>query len=160
MKIIAALRSEVLTAVESSGKEINKIVSDFAIPIMWHQSGGNISNHPILQIIIKRIKASEKFYSLNLDDSPEAIWSRYFPQTIQNESTQKYILHLTWYRPRDVIRLLNLARNQYPKSTKFTHQVFDGIRKSYSSESWNELSEELRAIYREDEIDGIKRIFY
>jgi Cdc6-like AAA superfamily ATPase len=158
--LIAAIRSEVLTAVESSGKEINKIISDFATPIIWHQSGGNISNHPILQIIVKRLKASEKFYDLNLNDSSEAIWRRYFPETIQNEKTEKYILHLTWYRPRDVIRLLNIAQNQYPKATNFSHQVFDGIKKSYSGESWTELSEELRAIYREEEIDGIKRLFY
>lgn len=158
--LIAAIRSEVLTAVESSGKEINKIINDFATPIIWHQSGGNISNHPILQIIIKRLKATEKFYKMNLDSSSEAIWRRYFPENIQNENTEKYILHLTWYRPRDVIRLLNIARQQYPKAPNFSHQVFDGIKKNYSSESWTELSEELRAIYREEEIDGIKRLFY
>lgn len=160
VKIISAIRSEVLTAVESSGKEINKIISDFGTPIIWHKSGGNISNHPILQIIIKRIAASEKFYNLNLDNSPEAIWNRYFPTHIQGIETPRYILHLTWYRPRDVIRLLNLAKNQHPRSTKFSHQVFDDIRKHYSTESWIELSEELRAIYNEDEIAGIKRIFY
>ncbi|WP_153464250.1 P-loop ATPase, Sll1717 family [Sediminibacillus terrae] len=158
--IISAIRSEVLTAVESSGKEINKIISDFGTPIVWHQSGGNISNHPILQIILKRILASEKIHDLNLDDSYEAIWNRYFPTKIQNEETPRYILHLTWYRPRDVIRLLNLAQKQHPKATKFTHQVFDDVRKHYSTESWVELSEELRAIYNEREISGIKRMIY
>lgn len=160
VKIISAIRSEVLTAVESSGKEINKIISDFGTPIIWHQSGGNIANHPILQIIVKRIAASEKFYGLNLDGSNEAIWNRYFPEFIQNELTHRYILHSTWYRPRDVIRMLNLAKTQHTRSTKFSQQVFDDIRKHYSTESWVELSEELRAIYSEEEISGIKRLFY
>ncbi|KKK38939.1 hypothetical protein WQ57_06215 [Mesobacillus campisalis] len=160
VKFISAIRSEVLTAVESTGKEINKIISDFGTPVIWHQSGGNLSNHPILQIIIKRIAASEKFYKMNVEDSNEAIWNRYFPDYIQRESAPTYILHLTWYRPRDVIRLLNLAKTQHPSSTKFSHQVFDDIGKSYSTESWTELSEELRAIYNEEEIAGIKRIFY
>ncbi|XYJ24210.1 P-loop ATPase, Sll1717 family [Bacillus velezensis] len=119
LHLIAAIRSEVLTAVESSGKEINKIISDFATPIMWHQSGGNISNHPILQIIIKRLKATEKFYNLSHESSSEEIWKRYFPETIQNESSEKYLLHLTWYRPRDVIRILNIAKTQYPNSLIF-----------------------------------------
>lgn len=160
IRFISAIRSEVLTAVESSGKEINKIISDFGTPIVWHYSGGDITNHPILQIIVKRISASEKYHCANLDNSSEAIWNRYFPKQIQKKSTPLYILHLTWYRPRDVIRLLNLAKTQYPNETKFTHEVFDNTRKLYSTESWLELSEELRAIYTETEIDSIKRILY
>lgn len=160
LHFISAIRSEVLTAVESSGKEINKIISDFGTNIVWHQSGGNIFSHPILQIITKRLTASERFHGIECNQSPSEIWNRYFPKLIQNKPVEKYILHLTWYRPRDVVRLLNLAKNQHPKQNRFTHQVFDSIRKSYSSESWIELSEELRTIYSEEEIEGIKRMFY
>ncbi|AXM87803.1 hypothetical protein CI793_04800 [Anoxybacillus ayderensis] len=160
LHFISAIRSEVLTAVESSGKEINKIISDFGTNIVWHQSGGNIFSHPILQIITKRLAASERFHGIECNQSTGEIWNRYFPQLIQSQPTGKYILHLTWYRPRDVVRLLNLAKSQHPKKNQFTHQVFDSIRKSYSSESWTELTEELRTIYSEEEIEGIKRMFY
>ena len=158
--LVAAIRSEVVNAIESSGKEINKIMSDFSTPIIWHQSGGSLNDHPILKIIIKRLRATENIHGLSYDDDSQSLWNRYFPQKVQNESTEKYILHLTWYRPRDVIRLLNIARIQSPNETSFSHKVFDAIRKTYSTESWTELTEELRAIYKEEEIDGIKRILY
>ena len=159
LQIIGAIRSEVLTAVSSFGKEINKPTSDFRIPIIWHQSGGSISTHPILKIIAKRIESSECFNGLPKNELDE-IWDKYFPEHIQKIEIQKYILNQTWHRPRDVIRLLTIAQKHFPNKTGFDHQVFDTIRKQYSEESWIELSEELRTSFDNDEIEGIKRLFY
>jgi len=41
IKIITSVRMEVLTAIQSVGKEINKIIEDNGVQISWHQSGGN-----------------------------------------------------------------------------------------------------------------------
>lgn len=158
--LIGAIRSEVLTAVASLGKEINKPTSDFGIPIYWHQSGGDISTHPILKILIKRINSSELCHDAQMQSSDNEIWDSYFPKYVQETPTPTYILHQTWYRPRDVIRLLTLAQKHYPTKTSFDHQVFDAIRKQYSTESWTELSEELKALFNDNEMEGIKRLFY
>jgi hypothetical protein len=157
--VIGAIRSEVLTAVSSLGKEINKTISDFGIPIYWHQSGGDIKTHPILRILIKRISSSENFYNYPELDFDQ-LWSKYFPARINNIPTPMYILNLTWYRPRDVIRLLTLAQKFFPTKTSFDQQVFESIRKQYSTESWTELSEELRTSFKSEEIEGIRRLFY
>jgi len=159
LHIIGAIRSEVLTAVDSFGKEINKPTSDFGISIIWHQSGGDISTHPILNIIAKRIESSEYFYDLP-NHKLDKIWDKYFPKSIQNIHIQNYILNQTWHRPRDVIRLLTIAQKHFPEKTNFDHQVFDTIRKKYSEDSWIELSEELKTSFKNDEIKGIKRLFY
>ena len=159
MYIIGAIRSEVLTAVNSFGKEINKQTSDFGISIIWHQSGGDISTHPILKIIAKRIESSEYFYDLPKHELDE-IWNKYFPKYIQNTQIQTYILNQTWYRPRDVIRLITVAQKYFPNKTDFDQQVFDTIRKQYSTDSWIELSEELKTSFEYEEIEGIKRLFY
>ena len=159
LHIIGAIRSEVLTAVSSFGKEINKPTSDFGISIVWHQSGGDISTHPILKIIAKRIESSEHFHNLQKHELDE-IWDNYFPKRINNVQIQTYILNQTWYRPRDVIRLLTIAQKHFPNKTEFDHQVFDTIRKYYSTDSWVELSEELKTSFKSDEIEGIKRLFY
>lgn len=37
--IITSVRSEVLTAIEASGKEINKVIEDFGMLVSWHQAG-------------------------------------------------------------------------------------------------------------------------
>lgn len=159
LHIIGAIRSEVLTAVSSFGKEINKPTSDFGISIIWHQAGGDISTHPILKILAKRIESSEYFYDLPKHELDE-IWDKYFPKYIQNIQIQNYILHQTWYRPRDVIRLMTIAQKYFPNKTDFDQQVFDTIRKQYSTDSWIELSEELKTSFKNDEIEGIKRLFY
>lgn len=159
--IIGAIRSEVLSAVDVFGKEVNKTVYDFGVPIRWNQSGGDIKTHPILKILLKRISSSEHFYNIYNYQEPtfEELWSKYFPKYIQEVETPMYILHQTWYRPRDVIRLLLLAQTEYPNNKGFDHQVFDAIRKQYSEGSWQELSEELRTTFKSEEIEGIKRMF-
>ncbi|MHB8151231.1 MAG: P-loop ATPase, Sll1717 family [Desulfobulbia bacterium] len=159
IKIYAAIRTEVLSAIESVGKEINKIIGDFSSQIVWHQSGADNEKHPLLNIITQKIIASETINNFQPDDKNKTVWNRYFPQTIQGINSQKYILHNSWYRPRDIIRTLNLAKDQYPASIGFSQKVFDGTRKNYSQESWVELAEELSVKYSPTEIDGIKQIF-
>lgn len=159
IKILCAVRSEVISAIESSGKEINKIITDFGTPIRWDQSGGDKFKHPIIQLLIQRITATEKHYGLKTDKSFMSVWNRYFTdKQIQGKDTPDYILHQTWYRPRDIVRLLSLAQNFFPESKTFSHQIFDAIRKQYSKDSWIEITEELRANYTDIEIDGIKKI--
>lgn len=159
IKIYAAIRTEVLSAIESVGKEINKIIGDFSSQIVWHQSGADNENHPLLDIITKKIHTSEQILNFTPKDRTKSVWNRYFPETIQKINSQKYILHNSWYRPRDIIRTLNLAKDQYPDSKGFSQKVFDGTRKNYSSASWVELAEELSVKYSPQEINGIKQIF-
>lgn len=155
--VISAIRSEVISAMHATGKEINKSILDFGVNLKWQQSGGNINEHPLIRIINKKIQSSEK--SLGIDVSTEdEIWKKYFPEQINMKPTREFILHRTWYRPRDIVRLLNIAQQQYPNEAKFSHQVFDGINKEYSTQSWFEHAEELSAFYSADEIDGIKKM--
>lgn len=158
INILCGVRSEVLSLPEMYGKEVNKPIGSFGMPVMWEQSGGDIKHHPILKILTKRLQISEIMYGNDLNDFQ--IWEKWFPKSIQNQSTPKYILHHTWYRPRDVIRLLTTASKQFPKNTKFDHKVFDVIRKKYSTESWDEIIEELSSSYSKEEIYGVKMMLY
>jgi hypothetical protein len=155
-RIYASIRSEVLSSVESSGKEINKIMSDFGNAINWHQGNYKELNHPLIKIILRRIKASEGVAEKDIDD--ELIWNKYFPKTIVTETIFDYILHLTWYRPRDIVRLLTIIQKQFPYESEFSADMFETVKKEYSEASWVELVEELRAKYSEDEVSGIKKI--
>lgn len=156
--LVTAIRSEVLTAVHSAGKEINKPMSDFGVTLKWQQSGGNLKDHPLIKIINKKIQITEK--NLNFDNisSDDVVWEKYFTHQVNNTITQEYILHRTWFRPRDIVRLLGIAQQQFPFELKFTHSVFDSINKDYSTQSWVEQTEELRAIYTEIEIEGIRKL--
>lgn len=157
--IYAAVRSEVISAIESTGKEINKIVSDFGSQIIWHRSGTDVENHPLLQIILRRLYMSEKENKRNFEYDHKLLWNMYFPKKIQNTESERYLLHQTWYRPRDIVRLLNIARDQYPDLKGFSHRVFDGVRKEYSKQCWTEITEELSARYSKPEIEAIRQTF-
>ena len=156
LKIIGALRSEVLSVAAAAGKEINKVVSDFGMPINWHQSGGDTRKHPLLKIIYRRIITSETIKGLTDDHDFDSIWSKYFPPHIQGKPPHDYILHSTWYRPRDIIRLLSLGQKLFPNELGFTQQVFDAIKKEYSADCWIEHAEELKTKFTSIQIDGIR----
>ncbi|MBX2906631.1 MAG: hypothetical protein KF744_11370 [Taibaiella sp.] len=158
IKLIAAIRSEVLSSTVSAGKEINKIVADFGTPINWHQSGGDIKSHPLFKILYKRILTSEIAHGLTEQQDYNSLWERYFPPQIQNRNAHDYILSLTWYRPRDIIRLLSIGQKFFPNENSFTHQVFDAIKKEYSSDCWIEQAEELKSKFSSVQIDGIRLI--
>lgn len=154
---ITSIRSEVLTAIEISGKEINKIIADFGTTLTWPQRGGDSSKHPLMNVITKKIKASYKQMGLECLSDDE-IWDRYFPERIGDKSIYEFILNKTWYRPRDIIRLLSIAQNRFPNYESFSQFVLESINKDYSTECWKEQVEELRAIYNEEELSGIKTI--
>lgn len=154
---ITGIRSEVITSIQSAGKEINKPIIDFGVSLKWQQSGGHIKEHPLIRIINKKIQSTEKLLKFKISSEDE-IWTKYFPSHINGKPTPEYILHRTWYRPRDIVRILNIAQQQFPNETSFSHQVFDSINKEYSTQSWIEHAEELRTNYTEEEIAGIKQL--
>ncbi|MCP5142739.1 MAG: hypothetical protein H6980_10350 [Gammaproteobacteria bacterium] len=157
--LYAAIRSEVLNSVDSLGKEINKPIADFGSVILWNRPGLDAAQQPMLHVITKRINNAREEAGLNLFAEDE-LWRQYFPTIIHGKKPQVYILHNSWYRPRDVVRLLISVQDQYPDEESFNLQSLEAIRKAYSTASWVEITEELKAKYRAADIDGIKYIFY
>lgn len=157
--LYAAIRSEVLNAVESLGKEINKPVADFGSVIQWNRPGLDAAQQPLLSIVEQRVNRARKEHSMP-ELSNADVWKEYFPAAISQQKPQVYILHNSWYRPRDVVRLLIAVQDQYPNESSFVLQGMEAVRKQYSTASWIELTEELKARYKPAEVDGIKYIFY
>lgn len=160
VKLIAAIRSEVLHAISAFGKEINKLIHDFGNNISWHHRAEDQIAHPLIKMVIRKLASSEKKYNPTSTLSEIELWHKYFPQQIQEMESIRYMLHNSWYRPRDFVRMLSLAKKQFPKETMFSQYVFDGTRKKYSSDSWDEMIEELSVAYSPDEINAINRLFY
>jgi len=155
--VITGLRREVLDSTKSAGKEINKPIEDFGVNLMWQQSGEK-EDHPLIKIIHKRLMAAELSLPENERASEKEIWGKYLPSMISGIKAQEYILNKTWYRPRDIVRLLTIAQEQNPQATSFKGSMFEVINQDYSSKSWTEHSEELQATYTTDEIEGIRMI--
>ena len=135
--------------------EINKPIHDFGIQISWRQSGGDIKDHPLLQMLKKRIEYSERN---NRIESTTDIWSRYFVKELYNKSIYNFIINQTWNKPRDVIRLFTIIQKQYGERCFIDQELFDGVKQQYSTESWEELVEALNAQYSDIEIEGIRHL--
>ncbi|MGN4071769.1 P-loop ATPase, Sll1717 family [Burkholderia gladioli] len=155
----AAIRSEVLVSIEAIGKEINKPMADFGSEILWNRSGLFAEQQPLIALIEQRINTSRQEVGLEWL-SPSQLWRDYFPPSINETPAQAYILANSWYRPRDVVRLLIAVQEQAPDATSFTHTALQAVRKRYSTSSWVEMTEELRVRYTPEDIEGMKHILY
>ncbi len=82
--LYAAIRSEVLGAVESLGKEINKPIADFGSTILWNRPGLDAAQQPILTIVEQRINNARSAAGLATLNS-DHLWKEYFPREIDNK---------------------------------------------------------------------------
>ena len=152
----ASIRTDVVENVLSSGYEINKCIEDFGITVEWHQRGGNYLDNPLIKLVEKKIKASENIHHEYESDN---VWETYFEEEINNTEVRRYILNLSWYRPRDVIRILSLAQEFCNSNVqKINQEAFDKAMKEYSNRMWRERKEELIMRYSTDDIKAVEKV--
>jgi energy-coupling factor transporter ATP-binding protein EcfA2 len=157
-RVISAIRSEVIYLVESIGKEVNKTIFDFGVPIVWTRGGVTNVDHPILDLIVRRLQYSEKKAGNQQNLDKNAVWSKYFPTQYAGKHAEHFLLNMTWFRPRDLIRLLSIAKNTFPNNSSFDENCIGASRKEYSYQSWIEIAEELSGRYEKREIEAVKAI--
>lgn len=157
-KIICSARIEIINSISRFiiSKELNKITNGFQVPLIWSYSNTSSYQHPIIQILLKRIYMCEENERLDYKD----IYNRWLPEKIHDIEPANYILNNAWNKPRDIVRLIASAQNTIKCNEKeFNQSVFVAIRKRYSLDSLEEIKEELRALYTTEEIDVIVNCF-
>lgn len=147
--IIAAIRNEVLYSMDRfiPTKELNKITDGYGVPIKWSYSNTNSYEHPIIQILMKRI-------SMATSETPQTFHD-WFPETVYGKATVNYILDNGWNKPRDIVRLITAAQNDslHCNDSFFTQAIFDSLRKEYSKNSLAEIRQELQTLYTSEELE-------
>ena len=149
--LVSSLRTEVLHSVLELGHEIGRDVDDFGEKLDWSNEKEG-PNHPLLNLIAKKIAVSAKIDSEN-------VWKTFFPQKINNQEYYQFILNSSYYRPRDMVRLLRVARDYNKESKAFTTAHFDQSSTEYSKQTWLEITEELLASYSPEQISALQRVF-
>jgi hypothetical protein len=157
IQLITAMRSEVVLSIASLGKEIDKVIEDQGIRLVWHEPSKADREQPLLAVVMSKINASEKLKGLTPSNSEE-LWSRYFDSQVFSDEVRQYILHRSWYRPRDIIRLLRMAQEKFSTATKFTASILTSVGKDYSQQSWREMTEELQAHYSKEELEALQSL--
>lgn len=157
VRIIGSIRTEVINSVKSRGKEINKIVESYGIPIDWTIYREEKISHPLIKVLINYFRLSDpskKCYSKYSDEQVYKYWvDNSFYRDIQSIST---ILDYTLYRPRHVVRLLKTIKRLCPDQPKITQKVFERIKRDYARECWNEVTEDLSLKYSSEDLYNIQ----
>lgn len=154
MTVIAAIRSEVLFEVNRVGPEISRDVEDCGVRINWNVRADDRSQ-PILKIVEAKISQSE----IEADELPsEDPWAAYFPRKIFRRETQKYLLDISMFKPRNIVNLLNLAKEYDFNSHSFSIDALDEAQAQFSKRTWREIEEELLGQYSGQEVSAIKSI--
>lgn len=159
-KIICSIRTEIINAISRFivTKELNKVTSGFEVPLKWNYENTNSYNHPIMQILLRRISMSEEENGEKI--SEEKIVKQWFPENIHGIVPASYILNNSWQKPRDIVRLIICAQNSIASMNhSFSQSVFNSMNRQYSIDSLTEIKEEMRALYTSEEIDEIINIF-
>ncbi len=160
-KIIGAVRQEILNAINQriDARELNKIITGFSQPLNWEYNNTTALQHPIIQVLLRRIMITRRDKGLP-NKSDREIYEEWFPNKIHDKEPAMYVLTNCWNKPRDIVRMLISAQNSIQKNAScFSQSVFDAFRKAYSVESLNEIKEELSALYSTTEIADIFSCF-
>lgn len=154
VRIVAAVRNEIMYAMDRfiQTNEINKIIDGFSVPLKWSYSNTNSYEHPIIQILMRRI-------SVAANGTPQT-FKDWFPEQVNGKDTISYILDNGWNKPRDIVRFLIAAQNDslHCNDSSFTQAAFDTLRKEYSRTSLAEIRQELQSLYSSAEIEMIIRL--
>lgn len=152
--ILAAVRSEVIDSMGALGQEVDRLVHDRGFLISWHHANRSL-NHPLIQIVKRKLGASELAAGIPLSTDPI---KTYFPNNVNGESVEAFLLDKSFYKPRDIVWRLSLAQKLFPNETKFSVNVLAETAIEYSSKLWDEVRYELSATYSEGEVDAIEGV--
>lgn len=157
IRVIGSIRTEVVNSVKSRGKEINKIVESYGIPIDWTIYKEEKISHPLIKVLINYFRLSDPNQKAFVDYSDEQVYKYWVDGSFYNNiSSISTILDYTLYRPRHVVRLLKIIKRLCSDQTKITLKVFEKIKRDYARECWNEVTEDLSLKYSSDELYKIQ----
>lgn len=164
VRVIHVMRSDILELIIESSNNLIKTVTDFGIEIDWYaESQKNPENHPLMQMIIHKVRNTIPQYK-NLDN--KEIYNQLFNR---DETILQYILNISFGRPREIVRYLDIVKRKYPDSRKITLKMLESCVSDYSKwfyESMlseikiNTYSEEIKFILNLIRVRGSKRFTY
>ena len=156
--VLAAIRSEILAAVDTAGREIGKPLRDFGHRLDWYVER-DIDKHPIIELVESKLRTNLAILDPKSPRGAKArLWDRFFDKKIYKSDSRKFVVRNTWGRPRDIVNLLSNAAEHSPNKEKFDTYAFQNSFSSFSETCWKERAQELNVFYSGAEVDTIKRV--
>lgn len=160
-KILCSIRTEIINSINRNipANELNKATGGFEKVLSWDYTNTTAYQHPIFQILLKRIELSENNNGVFFNSQDE-LFKKWFSVKINGNDPVSVIINHTWNKPRDIVRMLLAAENSIAcNETSFSANVFSQLISEYSNESLKEIIEELNALYTPGDIDAIISLF-
>lgn len=158
-RVILLLRSDMLRPLNNASKNVNKIVTDAQIKLNWIKKVPVSKPHPLMELIAEIIRKSNPVLK---DLSYNEIIDRFFPKQINGIYTINYLLNSSFGRPRDIINLLNVVKENNPTANRFSKRniqaAFGDYSKIFLDDLRNEMSSYLNAEQIEECFDIIRKI--
>jgi len=150
-KVIILLRTDIFSIFNDA--DLNKIKRVNTLKIDW---GTRVSvDSPLIGMIIYKIKTSSQLMSLLSD---KAVFKRLFPDDINYITPYRYMLERSFFRPRDIITILNLIIEMHPQDDYFSWKSFQQVKQDYSEYLLDEIRNEMFGHFEDNEIDGIFKL--
>lgn len=156
IRVIGAIRNEVINSVKTKGKEINKAIESYGIPIDWTQYTEESLQHPLIKLLINYFRISDELNGNTVENDDLKEYSKWVGSQIFGMPSEETIRNHTLYRPRHVVRLLNISKIRCGTHQRLTETTFNTIKRQYSLECWNEITEDLALSYTPKELELIK----
>lgn len=157
----AAIRSEVFRAVNKLGKEIHKLIEQAGVYMTWGEFGKRDVHHPLVKMVCRKIIYSEKkagIFPVEEEENLERIWKKYFIKSGTEILSVAELLRLTWFKPRDLVRLLSTCKKIDGESRVFSAGLLERSRKIYANDSWQEIQSQLSASMGPGTVGAIESI--
>lgn len=157
IKIIAAVRNEVVQEVALVKNEVHRLVNDLGIKIGWNETIRS-GFHPLEKIVLRQI-ASQDDEIAGDDELAEhhlsAAFNKYFPKNYSLRNA----LNLTWYRPRDIALLFETAQGIDDGLSKFrANTLRTGVLQDLGERMLEDAKSGLGVKYEPLEIQAFDRI--
>lgn len=136
IRLILLFRSDLLNILNGESN-LNKTTTARCCELDWVSTDTNLTNTPLYQLIEKRIATSSEKAGLETVVKLENI----LPSTIKGTPAWEWILHLTTYKPRDIVSFFNYCQEFAGEEQYITEDnLWDATRK-YSEYLWKEFND-------------------
>ncbi len=161
-KILIFIREDVRSKIIAEYPDSAKIFNSYEIPITWYKHDELLcdeSKTAIKRMINKRIEINFKKRNIPFGTDP---WYSLFSNEISSQysyarkSSFKYILDFTFYRPRDIITILNVVSDS-AYSYPISQQDIKKILEKYINKNIDEIKSELSLLFTEIDKEKIFR---
>lgn len=135
------LRTDIINKLQKYDSNLNKVVTSNGVDLYWLISDKKApEQHPLMKLIIHKARTSCSKLEGYKD---REVYTKLFPEKIDNKEPLQYLLDLSFGRPRDFILYLNQVIKNCPESTCFNASAMKTVMAVYSSILFNELNNQL-----------------